>query len=361
MKTSTTSKSKNKVLINKDELELHYLELQQSTPDIAKHHGCSKPTILKLLKEYQIPIRSGKEAHNTNTYISRLKEWTKGNTSCLGQVRSQASREKTSKALKGKPKSPEHVEKIRQASTGRIKTPETLEKARLAMLARYQNPEERKRSGAIMHQYHINHPEFSQKQTEILAKCRQNPETRRKHAENSRRAWTPERRVWRSAESKQMWQDPVIRTKLIEAHRRNWRRNNYATMRKMMMANNTKPNKPEKVVLSILNELFPNEWAFTGDGQVIISGLNPDFINTNGKKLIIEVFGDYWHTQKLKPYRINEGRIHTYAKYGYDTLIIWEHETKQPMILQEKILTFIQNNSGKEVTEYQLKLQWQEA
>jgi hypothetical protein len=124
--------------------------------------------------------------------------------------------------------------------------------------------------------------------------------------------------------------------------KKNWRANNFAAMKKMMLANCISPNKPETSVLNILNELYPNEWKFTGDGQVIIDGLNPDFINTNGKKLIIEVFGDYWHRQNVKPYRVNEGRVDVYATYGYRTLIIWERETKNIELLKQKIQEFVE-------------------
>ena len=127
----------------------------------------------------------------------------------------------------------------------------------------------------------------------------------------------------------------------------NWKANNYEALRKMMAGNNISPNKPETAVGNALDELFPGEWKFVGDGQIIISGLNPDFINTNGRKLIIEVFGDYWHTQKIKPYRINEGRVSVFAKYGYRTLIIWESETKNPEKLRETILRFINKKNGK--------------
>ena len=65
------------------------------------------------------------------------------------------------------------------------------------------------------------------------------------------------------------------------------------------------------------------------------------FINVNGKKLIIEVFGDYWHRQNVKPYHVNEGRVDVYAKYGYKTLIIWERETKNVEELKQKILEFV--------------------
>lgn len=65
-----------------------------------------------------------------------------------------------------------------------------------------------------------------------------------------------------------------------------------------------------------------------------------DFINCNGQKKIIELFGDYWHNRKEVKKR-DKKRIKTYAKYGYETLIIWEHELKNRKKLKNKILNFV--------------------
>lgn len=95
------------------------------------------------------------------------------------------------------------------------------------------------------------------------------------------------------------------------------------------------PNKPETAVLSILDSLYPGEWKFVGDGQVIISGKNPDFINVNGQKKIIELFGDYWHRGKKA-----EDRAAIFSPFGYQTLVIWERELKNPDLLINKIRVF---------------------
>ncbi len=83
---------------------------------------------------------------------------------------------------------------------------------------------------------------------------------------------------------------------------------------------NMKPNKPEKVMIEIIKE---NNLPFNyvGNGQIIIRGFNPDFLSRNPKH-IIEVYGDYWHRNDKK----HERRINAYSKYGYKTLVIWEHE-----------------------------------
>jgi very-short-patch-repair endonuclease len=108
-----------------------------------------------------------------------------------------------------------------------------------------------------------------------------------------------------------------------------------------------KPNKPEKQLNELLQELFPNEYKYVGDFQVIIGSRNPDFINVAGQKKIIELFGDYFHSKKLtKRSRKEEEkqRIDYFSKYGYHTLIIWEHELKDINKLKNKLLRFYNDN-----------------
>jgi hypothetical protein len=92
-----------------------------------------------------------------------------------------------------------------------------------------------------------------------------------------------------------------------------------------------KPTKPEKQLTDILNRHFP-DFKYNGDFGlgITIGGLIPDFVNTNGKKEVIEVFGDYWHNQENLPWHRTElGRTMAYNSVGYKTLIIWEHDLKE--------------------------------
>jgi len=56
-----------------------------------------------------------------------------------------------------------------------------------------------------------------------------------------------------------------------------------------------KPNKVESFLGAVLDEMYPGEWKYTGDFSFMINGKSPDFVNCNGQKKIIELFGDYWH------------------------------------------------------------------
>ncbi|MFA5724561.1 MAG: hypothetical protein WC979_09985 [Candidatus Pacearchaeota archaeon] len=106
-----------------------------------------------------------------------------------------------------------------------------------------------------------------------------------------------------------------------------------------------KPNKPEKKLRKLLNTLFPNEYEINTNGNTIINGKIPDFVNVNGQKKIIEMYGDYWHSDKhIKKngcYEDTEkGRIKHFKKLGYSTLIVWEHELKDIDKLTNRLMEF---------------------
>lgn len=70
-------------------------------------------------------------------------------------------------------------------------------------------------------------------------------------------------------------------------------------------------------------------FRYVGNGQLWIGKdkrLNPDFCEINGKKICIEIFGDYWHSPLLN-YKVSDthykDRIMHYKKYGWITVIIW--------------------------------------
>jgi len=99
-----------------------------------------------------------------------------------------------------------------------------------------------------------------------------------------------------------------------------------------------KPNYSEISLLDILNKIYPNEWKFVGNGSFVINGKNPDFINCNGKKLIIELFGEHWHDKDEE-----EPRKEIFKQYGYETLIIWTKELRHLEILINKLNSFMEN------------------
>lgn len=117
---------------------------------------------------------------------------------------------------------------------------------------------------------------------------------------------TPETRARISKGVRARWADPVWAHKCIKQIRR---------------AQASKPNRPETILLHLLNLHFPGEWKYTGDGAVVIGRLNPDFVNVNGKKQVIEMFGNYWHKEDEEA-----TRLETFRQYGFEGLVVWASE-----------------------------------
>lgn len=102
---------------------------------------------------------------------------------------------------------------------------------------------------------------------------------------------------------------------------------------KTMAGINRKPTIPENKLIEICNKYFP-EFRYNGDFSqgVTLNGLIPDFINCNGRKQVIEVFGDYWHSPEVigDNWQSGElGKIMAYNSLGFHCLVIWEHELNE--------------------------------
>ena len=100
-------------------------------------------------------------------------------------------------------------------------------------------------------------------------------------------------------------------------------------------------NRKEKRLNIILKTVFNSkEYKFVGDHKFILGGKNPDFISTTQRK-IIELYGDYWHNPLFFPNKQTpEERINFFNGYGFDCLIIWEHELKDIDTLKQKLIRF---------------------
>ena len=117
------------------------------------------------------------------------------------------------------------------------------------------------------------------------------------------------------------------REKTSETMKKHWLDPEFVAER--MKERNIYPNKLESVVAAILEELEPEVWAYNGNfGEgVMLGGLIPDFVNVNGEKTVIEVFGTYWHSDEVigdKWKRSEYGRKAVYAQLGYRSIILWE-------------------------------------
>jgi len=85
---------------------------------------------------------------------------------------------------------------------------------------------------------------------------------------------------------------------------------------------------------------------------ITLAGLIPDFTNTNGKKEIIEIFGDYWHSPEVvgDDWRRTElGKIMLYNSLNYKCLILWGSELQNltDNEIVNKINAFFRRKGGK--------------
>lgn len=128
--------------------------------------------------------------------------------------------------------------------------------------------------------------------------------------------------------SKKNWKDPKCREKTIRA---------------IIKASHVKPNKAELKLNNILQEFLPGQYALNVKAEImLLGGKIPDFVNVNGEKKIIELYGDYYHRNEKLNSDGDGGaqRKNIFAKFGFATLIIWEHELKEEKILVRKIRKF---------------------
>lgn len=104
--------------------------------------------------------------------------------------------------------------------------------------------------------------------------------------------------------------------------------------------------KPELIFETICkNNRLP--FHAVGDGQLWIGKngekqLNPDFIEDNGKRICIEIFGDYWHSPLFNRNMPEHGtldyrKVH-YKHYNWKPVFIWETD-----LLREDAEAFVLN------------------
>ena len=93
----------------------------------------------------------------------------------------------------------------------------------------------------------------------------------------------------------------------------------------------TSKTKPELRFMGIC-EKRNLPFRYTGDGAFWIGRINPDFVECNGKKIAVDVFGDYWHSplfrQDMTQTRTYEGRKKVLSMYGWGLVVFWESELK---------------------------------
>lgn len=104
---------------------------------------------------------------------------------------------------------------------------------------------------------------------------------------------------------------------------------------------NIKPTKLEKKFISII-EKYGLPYKYVGDWAFVLGGKCPDFLNTNGEKKVIELFGQAFHSplfsfRKVPYHQTAQGAKEHYNKYGFSCLVLWENELNNEERVIKKI------------------------
>lgn len=110
--------------------------------------------------------------------------------------------------------------------------------------------------------------------------------------------------------AKLRWQDPEFFKKSFKAFSR-------------------RPTSLEKQMMEIIRK-YNLPYKYTGDGSFLIGWKNPDFVNTNSEKKVIEVGNIYHH-----PYPYAENRAKHYAKYGWASYIFIQDKLNEEEIINK--------------------------
>lgn len=219
------------------------------------------------------------------------------------------AREKLSKSLTGRIRSEEHCQNISKAAKGRVITEETKRKMSAAHSGKCFSEEHRKKIGSA-----LKNRKFSDK-------------TRKKMSISAKRKIFSEKH----------------RKNIGIASKRNFLNADFLS--RYHEAINIRPNNAELKLQKMLDRYFPGDYKYVGDFEFVLGGRCPDFLNVNGQKKLIELFGDYWHSKK-KTGRTEENemkkRKNHFRKYGFETLVIWEKELKSKNRVVIKIKEFDQ-------------------
>ena len=231
----------------------------------------------KLTKEHRCNLASGQQA-----YLARLKEEGKPHHN-KGRRRPDMEGENNCA------KRPEVKEKISQALKGRQMSPEWIKKIQNRLAELWQDPTYKGRMIEI-----LRSPRRRQQNAEFLSKLWAS-----KHIEMVEIARQRQQKFANTPEGK-------------EACRKG---------AKAALKVRYKPNYPEQQLLNILELHFPNQWKFVGNGEVWLGNRNPDFLNTDGRKIVIELFGTHWHDL----FDVARRTEH-YKQYGFACLCFWSDE-----------------------------------
>ncbi len=125
---------------------------------------------------------------------------------------------------------------------------------------------------------------------------------------------------------------PEYRKKMGRSIGKLWKRPEYVC-KQMASRRRNMPNKLERKFSRLCKrEGLPFE--FVGGGKLVVAGKVPDF--WDGRKSLIELYGDYWHRGEDPQPRIDFFKVN-----GYRCMVLWEKEFKNTRLVIRKVLDFM--------------------
>jgi len=108
-----------------------------------------------------------------------------------------------------------------------------------------------------------------------------------------------------------------------------------------------RPTNPEKRLIDIIKK-YKLPFLYTGMGDKIVGNKNtgcknPDFTHSNGKKMVIEMFGRVFHSplhtinKKLRYVSTPKGTIEFYKRHRYKCIIIWDYDVDNEELVLSRI------------------------
>ena len=95
------------------------------------------------------------------------------------------------------------------------------------------------------------------------------------------------------------------------------------------------PSGLEKKMIQIIDKnSLP--YKYVGDGSFLIGNKNPDFVNINGEKIAVEVFGSFHKLRdygKIENYKSEREKI--FKTYGWDVIFFQDNEVNENNVIKK--------------------------
>ncbi len=174
----------------------------------------------------------------------------------------------------------------------------------------------------------MNSPEVREKIASKL-RGRDNPFYGRHHTERTK--------MLLSESNRERMQDPEYRKKLLENGYKGWL---VLTKQLQQYVKAGLPNPAERALGEVIELAVPGDYRYN-DGWFVLGGKFPNFPNINGRKKLIELFGEGYHKQAEV-----ETRTRYFADLGWDTLVIWAKELADRDAVINKVRQFTGGTRG---------------